>query len=39
MKLHFEPNLEYQHDAIEAVCELFRGQEICSRNQEQHLYG
>ena len=29
MKLHFEPNLDYQHDAIEAVCDLFRGQEIC----------
>ncbi|MBI5837658.1 MAG: DEAD/DEAH box helicase family protein [Candidatus Eisenbacteria bacterium] len=29
MKLHFEPNLDYQHQAIEAVCELFRGQEVC----------
>ncbi|MBM4223890.1 MAG: restriction endonuclease subunit R [Gammaproteobacteria bacterium] len=29
MKLHFEPNLDYQLQAIEAVCELFRGQEIC----------
>lgn len=29
MKLHFEPNLDYQHAAIEAVCGLFRGQEIC----------
>src|SRR5579859_1754363 len=29
MKLHFEPDLDYQHDAIEAVCDLFRGQEIC----------
>ncbi len=29
MKLHFEPNLDYQHQAIEAVCGLFRGQEIC----------
>jgi len=28
MKLHFEPNLDYQHTAIEAVCDLFRGQEI-----------
>lgn len=28
MKLHFEPNLDYQHHAIEAVCELFRGQEV-----------
>lgn len=29
MKLHFEPNLDYQLAAIEAVCDLFRGQEIC----------
>jgi len=29
MKLHFEPNLDYQLEAIEAVCDLFRGQEIC----------
>jgi type III restriction enzyme len=29
MKLHFEPNLDYQLQAIEAVCDLFHGQEIC----------
>lgn len=29
MKLHFEPKLDYQMQAIEAVCDLFRGQEIC----------
>ena len=29
MKLHFEPNLDYQLQAVEAVCDLFRGQEIC----------
>jgi type III restriction enzyme len=29
MKLHFENNLDYQLQAIEAVCDLFRGQEIC----------
>jgi type III restriction enzyme len=29
MKLHFEPNLDYQLQAIEAACDLFRGQEIC----------
>jgi type III restriction enzyme len=29
MKLYFEPNLDYQMQAIEAVCDLFRGQEIC----------
>jgi type III restriction enzyme len=28
MKLHFEPDLDYQRTAIEAVCDLFRGQEI-----------
>jgi len=29
MKLHFEPNLDYQHAVIESVCDLFCGQEIC----------
>lgn len=29
MKLHFDPKLEYQIKAIEAVCDIFRGQEIC----------
>jgi type III restriction enzyme len=29
MKLHFEPNLDFQLAAIEAVCDLFRGQEVC----------
>ena len=29
MKLHFEPDLDFQLKAIEAVCDLFRGQEIC----------
>lgn len=29
MKLHFEPNLDYQHSAIESVCDIFRGQETC----------
>jgi len=29
MKLHFEPNLDYQLQAIEAVCDVFQGQEIC----------
>ncbi len=28
MKLHFEANLDYQLQAIESVCDLFRGQEI-----------
>jgi type III restriction enzyme len=29
MKLHFEPNLDFQLAAVEAVCDLFKGQEIC----------
>lgn len=29
MKLHFEPDLDYQLRAIESVCDLFRGQELC----------
>lgn len=29
MKLHFEESLPHQMAAIEAVCDLFRGQEIC----------
>jgi type III restriction enzyme len=29
MKLHFEPDLDYQLQAIVAVCDLFRGQELC----------
>ena len=32
MKLHFEPNLDYQQDAIEAVCDLFRGRRSAGRN-------
>jgi type III restriction enzyme len=30
MKLHFEPNLDYQLQAIEAVCDLFRKWERCT---------
>lgn len=29
MKLHFEENLDYQIQAINAVCDLFNGQETC----------
>jgi len=29
MKLHFDPKLDYQLQAIDAVCDLFHGQEIC----------
>ena len=28
MKLSFDPNLDYQQEAVRAVCDLFRGQEI-----------
>ena len=29
MQLHFEPDLDFQLAAIEAVCDLFGGQEVC----------
>ena len=29
MKFHFEPDLDFQLQAIQAVCDLFRGQELC----------
>ncbi len=29
MRFHFEPNLDFQLQAIESVCDIFRGQEIC----------
>ena len=29
MKLHFESDLPYQAAAIKAVCDLFKGQEVC----------
>ena len=29
MKLHFESDLDFQLQAIDAVCDLFRGQELC----------
>jgi len=32
MKIQFDPNLEYQQEAIRAVTDLFDGQEICSSN-------
>ena len=28
MRLHFEPDLDFQAQAVDAVCDLFRGQEI-----------
>ena len=32
MQFQFEPDLDYQQDAIMSVCDLFRGQEVC-RNE------
>ncbi len=29
MKFQFEPDLDYQQAAIAAICDLFRGQEVC----------
>lgn len=29
MKLHFDPKLPHQQAAVDAVCDLFRGQEVC----------
>jgi type III restriction enzyme len=29
VKLRFEPSSDYQLQAVEAVCDLFRGQEVC----------
>ena len=29
MKLRFEPSLDFQLQAVEAVSDLFRGQEVC----------
>lgn len=32
MKIQFDPNLDYQKQAIESVCAAFEGQEICQTN-------
>ena len=32
MKIQFEPNLEYQQEAVRAVTDIFDGQEICQSN-------
>ena len=29
MKLRFESDLDFQLEAVDAVCDLFRGQEVC----------
>ena len=30
MKIQFDPNLEYQQDAIKSVTDIFEGQEVCT---------
>ena len=32
MKFQFDPNLDFQHEAINAVVDLFDGQEVCRTN-------
>jgi len=32
MKFQFDPNLDFQHEAINAVVDLFDGQEVCQTN-------
>ena len=32
MKIQFEPNLEYQQEAVSAITDIFDGQEICQSN-------
>lgn len=32
MKIQFDPNLEYQQEAIKSVTDIFEGQEVCSSN-------
>lgn len=32
MKLRFDPDLDYQHEAIGAVVDIFNGQEVCKTN-------
>ena len=29
MKLRFEPDFDFQLRAVDTVCDLFRGQEVC----------
>lgn len=32
MKFQFDPDLEFQHEAVNAIVEIFDGQEICKTN-------
>ena len=39
MKLHFEPNLDYQLAAVDSVSGLSRGQEVCLSRVHRHPAG
>ncbi len=32
MKIQFDPNLDYQQEAIKSVTDIFEGQEVCTSN-------
>ena len=32
MKIQFDPDLDFQHDAIRSITGIFEGQEICQTN-------
>lgn len=32
MKFHFDANLDFQHEAIKAITDIFDGQEVCTTN-------
>lgn len=32
MKIKFNPNLDFQHEAINSIKSVFKGQEICQTN-------
>ena len=32
MKIKFNPNLDFQHDAIDSIAGIFEGQETCQTN-------
>ena len=32
MKIQFDPDLDFQREAIDSIVDIFQGQEICQRN-------
>ena len=32
MKIQFDPNLDFQREAIDSIVDIFQGQEICQTN-------